>query len=104
MENQGNYITGIGFSTGTGTGTGTSTTTFSNMWGTPERVDVIEWQDCIEFIYKETSNITYTIYPAPPPQTRVFKITFSCVDGKWNKSDRIYGEIMPAQEEYYSFP
>jgi hypothetical protein len=81
--------------------TGTSFTTI-NTWSTPQRVDVIEYADSIEFIYKETSMLTLSIYPSPP-QERVFKIVYSCVDGKWNKSERIYGKIKPSQEEYYEF-
>ncbi len=79
------------------------TSTLINQWSIPERVDVVELSDRIEMIYKETSLITYTSFPAPPPQVRVFKIVFSCVDGKWNKSERIYGEIIPASSEHYSF-
>ena len=36
-------------------------------------------------------------------QPNVFKIVFSCIDGKWNKSDRIYGKIIPPSEESYEF-
>lgn len=75
----------------------------TNLWSNPERVDVIENSDSIEFIYKETSMISYTSFPAPPLQVRVFKIVFSCVNGKWNKSERIYGEIVPAEDERYVF-
>lgn len=78
-------------------------TTSTDFWSTPERVDVIENFDNIEFIYKETSMISYTSFPPPPPQERVFKIVFSCVDGKWNKSERIYGKIVPAENERYAF-
>ena len=78
-------------------------TTNINLWSNPERVDVIENSDSIEFIYKETSMISYTSFPAPPPQVRIFKIVFSCVNGKWNKSERIYGEIVPAEDERYVF-
>jgi hypothetical protein len=81
----------------------TGTVITNNLWSTPERVDVIENSDSIEFVYKETSMTSYTSFPSPPPQVRVFKIVFSCVDGKWNKSDRIYGEIIPARDEYYDF-
>lgn len=81
-----------------------STTIWPNPdWSNPERVDIIENSDSIEFVYKETSMISYTSFPAPPPQVRVFKIVFSCVDGKWNKSERIYGEIIPAEDERYVF-
>jgi hypothetical protein len=47
--------------------------------------------------------MTLTIYPSPPPEERVFKIVYSCVDGKWNKSEKIYGKIIPSQKEYYEF-
>ena len=80
-----------------------SSATNINLWWTPERVDVIENSDSIEFIYKETSMVSYTSFPPLPPQVRVFKIVFSCVDGKWNKSERIYGEIIPAENERYVF-
>ena len=78
-------------------------TTNINLWSNPERVDVIENSDSIEFIYKEISMISYTSFPAPPPQVRIFKIVFSCVNGEWNKSERIYGEIVPAEDERYIF-
>lgn len=78
-------------------------TTNTNIWSNLERVDVIENSDSIEFIYKETSMVSYTSFLAPPPQVRVFKIVFSCIDGKWNKSERIYGEIVPAENERYVF-
>ena len=74
-----------------------------SLWSTPERVDVIEKSDSIEFIYKETSMTSYTSFPPFPSRVRVFKIVFSCVDGKWNKSERIYGEIIPAENERYVF-
>ena len=74
-----------------------------NLWSNPECINVIENNDSIEMIYKETSMICYTSFPAPPPEVRVFKFIFSCVDGKWNKSDRIYGKIIPASDESYEF-
>ena len=73
-------------------------TTSINQWSTPFRIDVIEKNNCIE-----TSQITLTVYPISKPQERVFKIIFSCKDGIWNKSDRIYGEIVEEQAESYIF-
>lgn len=67
-------------------------------WGVPKRIDVIENEESIEFIYKEKLQ-----HLSGVPSYRVFKIVFSCVDGKWNKSDRIYGKIIPASEETYEF-
>lgn len=82
---------------------GTSVTD-SHLWSNPIRVDVIECRDCIEIIYKQTSIITLrNTWPPEPPDERVFKIVYSCVDGKWHKSERIYGKIIPAQEEQYEF-
>jgi hypothetical protein len=80
-----------------------SGTAFINQYSTPIRIDVIENNNFIEFIYKETSNITLSVYPPREPEQRVFKIVFSCKDGKWHKSDRIYGEIVEAQSESYIF-
>lgn len=31
------------------------------------------------------------------------KIIYSCIDGKWNKSEPIYGKIIPTQDEYFEF-
>ena len=81
----------------------TSTTTSLNIWNTPQLIETKEVGESIEFLYKEISMITYTVYPSPSPEERIFKIVYSCKDGKWNKSDRIYGTIIPAQEESYEF-
>jgi len=83
-------------------GTATFSTSIS-LWSMPERIDVVELNDKVEFIYKEKSNSLSVGYPTIPPWERVFKIVFSCVDGKWNKSERIYGTIVPPQSEGYKF-
>lgn len=59
--------------------------------------------ETIEMTYIETSNIQLTVCPSRPAERRVFKIIYSCKDGNWNKSERIYGEIIPATEETYKF-
>jgi len=69
----------------------------------PEIIEILELMDSVEIIYKETSNVMYAIYPPPPPEQRVYKIVYSCVDGKWNKSEPIPGEIVRATEETYDF-
>jgi aromatic ring-opening dioxygenase LigB subunit len=79
------------------------TTSILNTWSNPERVEVNEVGETIEMIYKQTSMLTYTVYPSPPPEVRVFKIVYSCVDGKWNKSEPIFGKIIPLQDEYFEF-
>lgn len=83
-----------------GSCTGTS---YFNTWGDMKRVSVAEIGETVEMVYLETSNISYTNYPPRPPERRVFKIIYSCIDGKWNKSERIYGKIVPEKEESYSF-
>ena len=75
---------------------------FNHTWSNPERLEVNEVGESIEMIYKQTLMTTYSAYP-PLTETRVFKIVYSCIDGKWNKSEPIYGEIIPAQNEYYKF-
>lgn len=92
---------------------GITTTTFQPVlwggansfisWGAPIFIEAREVGKTIEFIYKQVSNTTLTIYPSPPPEERIFKIIFSCKKGKWHKSEPIYGKIIPAQEEYYDF-
>ena len=82
--------------------TGTSTTNF-NQWNEPTFIKAIEVGETIEFIYKQTLMISYTVYPSRPIGERVFKIVFSCKDGKWNKSEPIYGTIIPAIDEDYDF-
>ena len=79
------------------------TTSVIDMWSIPVRVRVDEYLNKIEMIYKQRSMMTYTIYPSPPPQERCFKIVFSCVDGKWNRSEPIFGTIVPARDEEYEF-
>lgn len=79
----------------------TGATTAEFMWSAPTRLQVNERIDSIEMIYEETSLETFTIHPSPH-QKRYFKIVFSCVDGKWNKSERIYGKKIEHQE-YFEF-
>lgn len=84
----------------------TSTTSTINTWSNPERIDVYENGESIEMIYKQTSMLTYTTFNFPfssQPEVRVFKIVYSCVNGKWNKSEPIFGRIVPAQREYFEF-
>lgn len=72
-----------------------------NMFSSPVRIDVIENADMITFVYKEHKLLNYTA--SNHQDTRVFKIVFSAINGKWNKSERIYGEIIPATPEQYIF-
>ncbi len=62
------------------------------------RTDV--FPDRVEILYKRQSMLSNG-YQSPPAQ--VYKIVHSCVDGKWNVSDPIFGEILPRTEEDYVF-
>jgi hypothetical protein len=79
-----------------------TSTTCWQQWSEPIRLQVNELNDSIEIIYEETSNISLLVYPPRLLEKRYFKIIFSCVDGKWNKSERIYGEKIE-REEYFKF-
>lgn len=81
----------------------TTGTTNISSWANATRVEVNEYSDYIEMVYKEVSNNYLSVYPPRPTEERVFKIIYSCVDGQWNKSERIYGKILPAKNETYSF-
>lgn len=83
----------------------TSTTTFSTFpkYYTEKMVSFEEFENRIEVVYTEKSDLCYTTYPPTYPERRVYKIIYSIVDGKWNKSDKIYGEIIPVQGETYEF-
>lgn len=78
-------------------------TTVSGNWSNPLLIETREIGETIEMIFSTTSNMIYTAYPPREPEKRIFKIVFSCIDGKWNKSDRIYGKIIPARDQHYEF-
>ena len=80
---------------------GTTVTNYSDF-GEPFLVQTIVNEKSIELVYKEVSNSTYLTFPAITP-VRVFKVIYSCKNGKWNKSERIHGEIVPACDEYFVF-
>lgn len=63
-------------------------------------VDTIVKDDCIELIYKQMSNYSNNWGELP---ILVFKIIYSCKDGKWNVSEHIYGKIIKATKESYEF-
>lgn len=66
----------------------------------PYLVDTIVKDDCIELIYKQMSNYSNNWGELP---IIVFKIIYSCKDGKWDVSERIYGKIIKATKESYEF-
>lgn len=102
MDLDGN-ITDNGYKLAVNHSSSGTTNLYFNTWSNPERVSVEEVGDTIEMIFIETSMITLAVYPSRPSDRRVYKIIYSCKDGKWNKSERIYGEIIPAQKEDYVF-
>lgn len=71
------------------------------VWSEPYRYKVDVYDNRIEMIYIQHTCYSYS--PSPLCERRVYKIIYSCVDGKWNVSDPIYGKILPATEEEYEF-
>lgn len=102
QTNTNDHINNLGTTTNTFNIAHTGANTAGYMWSHPTRLEVNELNDSIEMIYEETSLVTLTIYPSPPLVKRYFKIVFSCLDGKWNKSERIYGKKIEHQE-YFEF-
>jgi hypothetical protein len=91
-------------SSSNGITTATDITGFTNdmnTWSTNERIEVNQVGETIEMIYKQT--LHFKDWPSKLTEERVYKIVYSCIDGKWNKSEPIYGKIIPAQEEYFEF-
>ena len=85
-------------------GTGAGTIAQNNRWNDPELLEVEEVGETLELIWKQTSNTTLTTFGTYIDKSvRVYKIIYSCIEGKWNKSERIYGKIIPASEEHYEF-
>jgi len=78
-------------------------TTQSDFWGSPSLIEIRDDGRSLEMIYKQTSTVTLTVNRTLPPQERVFKIIYSCMDGKWHKSQPIFGKIIPATDEWYDF-
>jgi hypothetical protein len=81
----------------------TGTVAYLNTYGNPERVSVEEVGDTIEMIFIEIPIVTLAVYPPRQPTRQVYKIVYSCKDGKWDKSEKIYGEIIPFKDEEYEF-
>lgn len=71
-------------------------TSFYGLQTNAELINTEEFADRLEFTYKEHSMLSHI-------QPKVYKIVFSCKDGQWHKSEKIYGRIIPAQDEHYEF-
>ena len=83
-----------------GIGTGTSTL---GMWNPMVFVEANEVGESIEMIYVQTSNYSRTGGFPPYHDERAVKIIYSCVDGKWNKSEPIYGKVIHQSSVAYDF-
>jgi hypothetical protein len=94
-------ITGV--STGTITGPSTCTIGTMTMWNPMIFKEANEVGETIEMIYTQTSQCYRTGGMPPYNDERAIKIVYSCINGKWNKSEPIIGKIIPAQEEYFEF-
>jgi hypothetical protein len=94
-------ITGV--STGTITGPSTWTIGTITMWNPMIFKEAHEVGETIEMIYTQTSQYYRTGGMPPYNDERAIKIVYSCINGKWNKSEPIIGKIIPAQEEYFEF-
>ena len=59
-------------------------------------VNVIEGEESVELIFTENPMLSSS-------EKRVYKIIYSIEEGKWKRSEPIYGKIIPATEESYEF-
>lgn len=85
----------LGISIGNG-----STGTAQLAQYTDRLIETIVLSESIELIYKRTSHLWNN---NGFNESKVYKVIYSCVDGKWNKSEPIFGEIIPATNETYLF-
>ena len=79
------------------------TTAHAGLWNPMVFKEVNEVGETIEMIYTQTSSFSRTGGLPPYHDERAVKIVFSCVDGKWHKSEPIFGKIIPSQSEYFEF-
>ncbi len=82
------------------TGISTGTACF-DPWSEPYLIDTIVDKGCIELIYRQDSTITYVINIEP--YIKIFKVIYSCKNGKWHESKRIEGSYISARDETYEF-
>ncbi len=95
-----NSITGIDY-----LDTGDTTHDFSTH-GDPYLIDHFEGCESLVMVYRQDPNCTYagsvgvSTYSYDPV---IYKIVYSVKDGKWHKSEAIYGTFVSAVEEGYEF-
>lgn len=85
---------------------GSATTwTYNNIdqWTEPNLVEVDEGENYLALTYTEDriSNF-YNATSDSVESRRVYKVIYSCRGGKWHKSEKIYGKIVPPTKETYT--
>lgn len=85
---------------------GSATTwTYNNIdqWTEPNLVEVDEGENYLALTYTEdrVSNF-YNATSGSVESRRVYKVIYSCRGGKWHKSEKIYGKIVPPTKETYT--
>ena len=91
------------------------TITLTGMTTSVGTVHIEEYEEPIQIktiVHKDNIEIWYTqdkvfinsnsIFPNSPVQ-RLYKIIYSCIDGKWNESSPIFGQIIPPQDIQFIF-
>jgi len=104
------YTDGLSITTGgsitISSGSGSSYGTVGKAeWSEPELVDVDEGENYLALTYTQamvSSFYSYTPNIHIDNERRVYKIIYSCRGGKWHKSDKIYGKIIPPTKEAYT--
>lgn len=88
------------------TTTGSSGTCTWNMYQDPQLMHTYIYEDRVEQIFMQESNMTYTvgIYQSSSPPPRIYKEVYTIVNGKLAKTATIEGSYIPARGESYEFP
>lgn len=81
----------------------TSSITSWDGWGNPYIIDTILGNKSIELVYRRDAQFTHTVFPVSTPNPKIFKIIYSCKNGKWHKSEKIKGYYVSKKEESYEF-
>lgn len=74
-----------------------------DQWTEPNLVEVDEGENYLALTYTEdrVSNF-YNATSDSLESRRVYKVIYSCRGGKWHKSEKIYGKIVPPTKETYT--
>ena len=74
-----------------------------DQYGYPKIIDTLVFSDKVEVVYRREPYMSYTSYPPITPEPQIYKIVFSCKNGKWHQSEKIMGRFIPASNEGYQF-